>query len=186
MFRRRFRVPWPIFVDLAKKSRAQKIFGEKSSEDTVIHGKICPIEIKLLGVLRILGRNWSFDDVAEATGMGETTVRRSFMQFTRNFAINNYDSYVYKPEGEKLIKVMNVYSRMGLPGCVGSTDVVHVKWDRCPVRLYHLCKGKEGFPTLAYSVVVDHHRRILSVTQSNWGARNDKTMVKFDDFIMKV
>ena len=76
---------------------SSKNFGENSSEDTVLHGTICPIEIKLLGVLRILGRNWTFDDVAEATGMGETTVRRAFMQFTKNFSINNYDIYVTKP-----------------------------------------------------------------------------------------
>ena len=55
---------------------------------------------------------------------------------------------------------MNVYAKMGLPGCVGSTDVVHVKWDRCPVRLYHLCKGKEGYPSLAIpllQIIIDEY-----------------------------
>ena len=42
---------------------------------------ICPVTIKLLGVLRMLGRNWICDDVAEATGMGESTVRRAFKLF---------------------------------------------------------------------------------------------------------
>ena len=83
-------------------------------------------------------------------------------------------------------KVMDVYSKMGLPGCIGSADCVHVKWDRCPVELHHLCSGKEGYPILAYSVTVDHHRRILGATRSNYGARNDKTIVRLDDYIMDV
>ena len=68
------------------------------------------------GVLRILGRNWCFDDVAEATGMGETTVRNMFHYFCAKFVAENYTTYVYRPEGEELAYVMAVYEKMGLPG----------------------------------------------------------------------
>ena len=64
---------------------------------------------------------------------------------------------------------------MGLPGCIGSTDCVHVKWDRCPTKLTNLCKGKEGYPTLVFSCMVDYKRRILSVSPSNLGTNNNKT-----------
>lgn len=75
---------------------------------------------------------------------------------------------------------------MGLPGCIGSTDCVHLKWDRCPVGLAQLCSGKEGYPTLAYSCTVDHHHRILASTSSYWGAKNDKTIVRGDTYITDV
>jgi hypothetical protein len=29
-----------------------------------------------------------------------------------------------------LQSTMKVYEAMGLPGCVGSVDCVHIKWDR--------------------------------------------------------
>jgi Plant transposon protein len=120
---------------------------------------ICPIEIKLLAVLRILGRNWNFDDIAEATLM--------FCQGV-------------------LLKIMGVFEQIGLPGCIGSSDCVHLKWDRCPIDIAQLCSGKEGYPTLAYSCTVDHRRRILASTSSYWGAKNDKTIVRGDTYITDV
>ena len=100
----------------------------------VANRKLCPVEIKLLAVLRILGRNWNFDDIAEATLMGETTARRAFHTFCENFVREFYSTYVCRPGGEKLKKVMDVYARMGLPGCIGSTDCVHLKWENPPLR----------------------------------------------------
>ena len=127
-----------------------------------------------------------FDDIAEATFMGETTARRAFHTFCENFVNEFYTTYVYRPTGEKLFKVMRVFEQMGLPGCIGSTDCVHLKWDRCPVGLSQLCSGKEGFPTLAYSCTVDHHHRILASTSSYWGAKNDRTIVRGDTYITDV
>lgn len=118
--------------------------------------------------------------------MSETTVRRAFLDFCGIFVDSYYSTYIYRPEGEKLEKMMDVYSRMSLPGCIGSTDCVHLKWDRCPINLRNLCKGKEGYHSLSYSCTVDHHRRILGVTRSNYGTRNDKTIVRLDNYIMDV
>ena len=72
--------------------QGKKLFGENSLLKFDDCGStICPYAIKLLGgVLRILGRNWCCDDVAEATGMGETTARRAFLDFCGNFV----DSYI--------------------------------------------------------------------------------------------
>jgi hypothetical protein len=102
------------------------------------------------------------------------------------FVHSEYDNIVKPPEGEKLNAVMKVYESMGLPGCIGSIDCVHIQWDKCPVKLHHLCFGKEKYPTLAYEVVVDHNRRIQACTRSFWGARNDKTIVKYDRFVTNI
>ena len=68
------------------------------------------------------------------------------------------------PAGDDLAAVTSLYTRMGFPGCVGSTDCVHFYWDRCPHNVRHLHLGKEGKPTVAYSLVADHTRRIRSLT----------------------
>jgi hypothetical protein len=85
---------------------------------------ICPKAIKVLGILRILGRNWCCDGVAEASGMGESTVRRSFHTFISNLVERYYDDYVHRPSGQKLANMMKMYEKMGLPGRNGSTDFV--------------------------------------------------------------
>lgn len=52
----------------------KQLLGPHSNKESDLTGRmICPVEIKLLSVLRILGRNWNFYDIAEATMMGETT-----------------------------------------------------------------------------------------------------------------
>jgi hypothetical protein len=40
--------------------------------------------------------------------------------------------------------------------------------------------GKEHFPTIAYEATVDHSGRVLGVTKGFPGAKNDKTIVRFD------
>lgn len=75
---------------------------------------------------------------------------------------------------------------MGLNGCVGSMDGVHVEWGKCPVAWNAFCCGKEEYPTLVFNVTVSHSGRVLSVTKSFWGARNDKTIVRYDQHIMNI
>ena len=43
--------------------------------------------------------------------------------------------------------------------------------------------GKEGFPTLAYSMRSSHSRKILFCSAGFFGTRNDKSISKNDDFI---
>mmetsp|Transcript_3458 Transcript_3458/g.7882 ORF Transcript_3458/g.7882 Transcript_3458/m.7882 type:complete len:412 (+) Transcript_3458:205-1440(+) len=143
-----------------------------------------PIELKVLCVLRVLGRGCMFDDIAELSGMSVSSAHRAFTTFIHTFPRALYSSYVYAPEGEHLRHVMAAYDKLGFTGCVGSTDCVHVKMDCCPVSLYWKCTGKEGFPTLAYSVTVDHGKRILASTASYYGSRNDKTISWYDTYLM--
>ena len=57
LFRRRFRVPWKVYCDLVTKCREKLVFGPNSCDDFTITGNtVCPIEIKLLGVLHF----WHF------------------------------------------------------------------------------------------------------------------------------
>ena len=104
--------------------------------------------------------------------------------FHQCFAAKYFSVYCTPPATPEEIKhTTGVYARMGLPGCIGSMDCVHIRWEHCLAGGRSGHKGKEGYPTLSYEVTVDHSKRIMAVTQGHPGARNDKTIVKFDCFV---
>ena len=174
LFRRRFRMPYNLFSYILKRCKEKSIFSSVTSE----HSQI-PDEIKLMLCLRVLGRDNIFDDIGEMSDMGESTALSVFTKFVLSFRINFQDEFIRIPEGEDLKKVMEIYSKLGLPGCVGSIDATHLKWAMCPKSLSNICAGKESFPTIAYQVVVDHSRRILHISQGMYGSLNDITITRY-------
>jgi hypothetical protein len=83
------------------------------------------------------------------------------------------DEFIRLPEGEELSKILEVYKRLGFPGCVASMDCTHVRWLRCPRDLTNSCIGKEGYPTLAFQIAADHGRKIIHLSKAYFGAFND-------------
>ena len=79
--------------------------------------------------------------------------------------------------------VLDRYNMVGLPGCLGSIDCVHLIWNNCPVVIKSQCQGKEKFPTLAFQVVVSHTRKIMLCSQPFYGSVNDKTICRYDKTI---
>jgi hypothetical protein len=184
LFRRRFRVPWPLFEQLVTITRESGWFSEKPN-CTGIRG--APLELKILAVLRVLGRGYCFDGVEELCLISAESLRIFFRKFVTLFARENYAKYCTHPQTpEEIERAMGVFTKLGLPGCIGSTDCVHIRWERCPAGSRSSHKGKEGFPTLSYEVTVDHTKKIIAVTEGHPGARNDKTIVKFDGFVTKI
>jgi len=78
------------------------------------------------------------------------------------------------------------YSAAGLPGCVGSMDVVHVKWSHCPIGNHNRAKGKEGYPTLGFQCITDFNWRVMAIYGPQFGSRNDKDIVKHDDNVCAI
>ena len=46
------------------------------------------------------------------------------------------------PNKVELSKIMEVYAMIGLCGCIGSFDVVHVAWAACPFGWRHYFIGE--------------------------------------------
>ena len=170
-FRRRFRVPYPLFVYLTSVCKEFNVF------DTVYTSTI-PFEAKVLGCLRILGRDFCADSVTEITAdvIGESTMNYIFKKFIHGMTKKVFPFIVKPATGDYLKQVLADYAALGLHGAVGSMDCTHVKWVLCPNKKRFRAIGKEGFPTLAFQVVVDHNRRVQSVSQSFMGATPDKTI----------
>jgi hypothetical protein len=88
------------------------------------------------------------------------------------------EQFIFFPSDESLKFVCEKYAQLGLPGCVGLVDCVHIGWSKCPTQHLHLYKGKEGFPLVAYEVVCTAQKFIQSVSQGHPGARNDKHIAR--------
>lgn len=175
-FRRRFRLPPPLFKQFVKLCENFNIF------DSIYEGKI-PIEMKILSSLRILGRDNVLDDMVEFAHYSKTAIQKAFTDFTNNVALRLFPHYVKYPEGAEMKKMMETFASLGFPGCVGSVDCTHVRWDQCPALYRNLMKGKEGYPTVAFEVICDHQRKILHCSSSFFGTTNDAVLCYQDDVV---
>jgi hypothetical protein len=91
------------------------------------------------------------------------------------------EEYIYMPRNmRELNKTSKWYSAVGLPGAIGSIDVVHVKWSNCSAGDHKRAKGKEGYPSLGFQCISDFNRRILGVYGPQFRSTNDKQIVKTD------
>ena len=184
LFRRRFRVPYPIYLQLVDITRASGVFKETPD---AAGNPAAPLELKILSVLRVLGRGYCFDGVEELTCISAEVLRVFFKNFCEYFARENFARYCNPPSTpEEIANCTGIYGRLGLPGCIGSTDCVHVRWERCHASERSNHKGKEGYATLSYEVTVDHRKKIIAATIGHPGCRNDKTIVKFDGFVTAI
>ena len=83
LFRRRFRIPYPLFLEILEVVRIKNWFPEADCTGA----PSAPLELKILGVLRVLGRGMCFDGIQELTNIDEETVRRFFHVFCERFAV---------------------------------------------------------------------------------------------------
>ena len=180
-FRRRFRLPFPMFQYLVELCMRHNIFDLKNKSPI-------PIQLKILACLRILARDNCADDINELSFelLGESTVHNIFKTFVTNMAARVYPKLVKLAKGNQLQRVLSEFAKIGLPGCVGSMDCTRVKWTMCPARMRWLHTGKEGFPTAVFLVIVDHNKRVQYVSCAYKGSCNDVQICQNDPICLAV
>jgi hypothetical protein len=190
-FRRKFRVPAPLFDYIVATVLHRRFFPEYDSNGsgTDAFGRpIASLQVKILCVLRLLGSGGDFTVVYDGSKLDEQTVRFFFYRFNHIFVRTLYREWVHPPCSEKdLNEALEIYRRLGLPGAIGSTDCFHLFWDRCPAQLKIDCRnGRSKRCTLVWSISNDHHRKIYSVTDPFHGCASDKTIQLYDGFLRSV
>jgi len=156
LFRRRFRIPHSLFVQLLEETREWFPFYANTGLASRFGTVAVPIELKLLGVLRILGRAACFDEIKELSNMSEETIRSFFIAWMKKFREMKADIWIHYPtaqEPDAIRRITAAFAHLGFPGMIGSVDVVHFRWDQCPAVLAPYYKGKEHFATLGYEMV---------------------------------
>lgn len=191
VFRRRFGIPFDLFKIIVERARTWSFNEGKTKlgddcKDCIGNAKV-PLELKILGALRMSAKGCIFDAIAELSGMSIATMQNFFHQFWAKFNENFREEWiVYPTTAVEAADSLEIYRRLGFPGAVGSVDCTHVLWGRCPAQHHSAYSGKEKKPTVAYEVTVDHTRKILYVSIGHPGSRNDKTIVNTDEFVQKL
>ena len=123
-FRRRFGIPFALYQRIV--TDAAVWFPPKPDA----FGRLpVPIELKVLGSLRILAKGSSFDGIAELSMMHESTMQEWHHKFLSRFVTEFRDVWISYPKTvAEAAPIAAVYERLGLPGAVDSTDVTHVAW----------------------------------------------------------
>jgi len=184
LFRRIFRVRYHFFKEKVLEECASRWWPFWHDRQVDAYNKpVASLELKLLGVLCTLSNSTSHLLVSLQTYLSEETHRSFFLDFVSKMS-NIKAEYIFMPRNDDEYKfVEGEYSSIGFPGCVGSVDVVHVGWNKCPVQYTNIYKGKEGYPTIAYEVICSSKKFIQSVTYGHPGSRNDKHIVRYDDTV---
>lgn len=184
LFRNRFTVPYQLFIQLL--TFAESWFPQH--EYDCCKKKVPPVSLKLLGPLRILGKGCSWDLLYELSGVSAEVHRRWTLTFIEKFSKDMYPVYVHGPrDSSELSAVTSLYAASGFPGCVGSTDVVHIRWEMCPsIWTTAFRNGKHDYCSIAYEMTVSHSKKFQATTIGHYGTTSDKTIVKFDGFVSKV
>lgn len=199
-FRRDFRVSFGIFNYLyteAQNATKTVTVGGEQHETLLwppvdglrnVNQPTHPLCLKILCALYMLGHGDVSRSLEGRSGMDEDTIRNFFKQFTEWMVKRFYREWIIPPDDhpEVMEVVLEFFEEADLPGAVGSTDVVHIPWDRCPAVWRVANKGKEGYPTRAYEVTVSHDCFIRAIAGSFMGSWNDKTIVRFDGFVQRV
>ena len=188
-FRRRYRVSFVRFQDLVAdastwlKPNNSPVFARPFS---VADTRPVPVAIKVMLALRYLASSASFEMLGELSQTSESLARVAAMTWCREFSKRRGVDWCSPPTGDALKEQMYIFARCGFPGAIFSCDVVHLAWDKCPAGLASIHRGKEGYPTRAFEVSVTHDKGIIAATTGHPGARNDKTIVRYDDFILDI
>ena len=153
VFRRQFRAPYPIYLRLVQWAKGWHVWNVCDCSGR----ERCPTEFKVLGYLRMVGQSACFDDVEELCYIKISTMHAFFSEFSKKGRNKLFPEHVRMPETvEEFAEIEVAYASIGIPGACGSMNVVHIALGSCPHGLINVCTGKEGYPTLAYTVICDH------------------------------
>jgi hypothetical protein len=145
---------------------------------------LSPIELLVLGSLRILTRNATLDDLAEQIFISNEVHRCFFIKFMTWYSTVVFPTVVKMPILEELHDNGAEYRVSGFPGCVCSVDCVHVRLWGVSANLKQVSTGKEKFPSRVFEAAVNHRDMIVSATKGFYGSVSDKSIVKFDGAMM--
>ena len=143
-------------------------------------------ELLVMSALYILGSGATFRSCKPICGISTLEVKMYFYIFIEALVYMK-EEYIFLPWNLTDLNCVNKdYSTAGLPDCVGSMDVVHVKWSHCQTGDHNHTKGKEGYPTLGFQCITDFNRRVMAIYGPQFGSRNDKDIVKHNDNVCAI
>jgi hypothetical protein len=179
LFRALFRLPLDKVERLASLMMERQIIHptRRMKSPLAVQAKA---ELHVMGALCVLAHGLPFQVISSNTNISKEQHRIFFHQFIDYF-FDHHTDYISLPRDADELRVgSRKYREVGLPGCMGSKDVVHVKWACAPKGDFNRCKGKQSYPSIAFQCVTNFERKILGVSRAQYGTCNDKAIVKRD------
>jgi hypothetical protein len=183
-FQNRFCLPCQQYLELVEMVCEDELFvrwcGYKKNNK-----KISPVELLVLGLLRYLGRGWTFKDCEESTAIDKEVHCMFFGVFILFGSTVLYKKWIFTPVNLPEAKSnMHEYSKAGFPGCVGSSDCTHVITNCCEYNLKNNFLGaNSSLTTRTFNLICNNHCRIFHSTNGGPGRWINQTMVWLDLFV---
>jgi hypothetical protein len=109
-------------------------------------------ELFVMSSLYLLGMGAVFRACQPLCSISTSEVRKFYYLFF-DAIVDMRDDQIYMPRNHvELTKVEACYNAVGLPGCSGSVNVVHVKWSIAQLETSIAPRGRRHFPPLDLSV----------------------------------
>jgi hypothetical protein len=141
LFMRRFCVPFTAVHEVIAKIRTPEHSFWPENPDAF--GRPCaPLELLVLGAFRMVTRNSTFDDLAEATNISEDVHRRFSKVFFQWYAKEVFPKVCFLPAVEDLKTSSREYELAGIPATATSVDVVHTRLWCCSANLKNAATGE--------------------------------------------
>ena len=128
-FRRKFRVPYSVFEEIVRDIRH---LGFNETPQVTGEPRV-PLKLFVLTALRIIATGAPLDLAQDISHIGIETIRNFMNMHFFMWGAWKAQSTIKMPTTQaERSKVIGRYERIGLPGCAGSIDCVHLVWDNCP------------------------------------------------------
>jgi hypothetical protein len=146
-----------------------------------------PLDLMVLGSLRVLCKGWGFKEVQELTFVSRQMHQTFFQEFTEYCSRVLYPAHVYYPVTDEELKNKNhEFAMAGLPNCVHDSDGCVFDWPGCPAGDRNFCCSYKGkVPAINCLLSWDHRHLVLNYTLGV-GTMNDETLQPADAFLMGI
>ncbi len=102
-------------------------------------------ELLVMSSLYVFGRGASFRSLRPLCHISASECR-VFFEILLNAMMDMSDEFSSMPKNAtELLPIARNYENVGLPGCCGSMDVVHLRWSQCPAGDMNRAKGRRPF-----------------------------------------
>ena len=136
---------------------------------------------KIGACLLYVRQNCSWDALSHLVNISPETMRVCFYEFIEWISVDKFHEEVYFPRNEaERDRIESCYAKAGFPGCIGSTDGVHILAKKIPKAHHHAAKKAGGKTSYVVNVVVDMNYIVQSVSGVFYGATNDMVALESD------
>ena len=171
-----FHMPRVVFDTLHQMFIGVKGFQDKNRGDGGRGMRTQPLLLKVCSLVYILtdGGARPVYRAAQRSCLSQQCVRKFHHAAIAHLYFNHLKQHVFIPRTqEELRESESKYAKCGFPGAFCSFDVVHAAWHQCPHGFTHTCTGKEGFPTLAWTVLGSTAPDIAVLSVACWSTQSN-------------